>query len=289
MTEKKPPDLPFSIRKKMGLALAEFRMISPGDSIMIGLSGGKDSLMLAFALSGLRQRSPVQFSLSACTVDITGGAMDTESLRTFCESLGITYSVKKHPIVNIINTRNERSPCSLCANIRRGILNTAVNDAGCNVLALGHTLDDAVETALMNLFHAGRFKAFQPKFWQSRSDVTVIRPLILVEERRITKEVSRLGLPILPYACPFSLETERARAKKIIDQLAAGNPRIKYNILHALKCIDTGDRWEAADSRKTHSDSQEHFQAPGREQRELVTNVELRADRADGPESGCVE
>lgn len=251
--KKNTPDLPFSIRKKMGLALAEFRMISPGDRIMIGLSGGKDSLMLAFALSGLRRRSPVKFFLSACTVDITGGEMDTDSLRTFCESLDIAYTVKAHPIVNIINIRNERSPCSLCANIRRGILNTAVKDAGCNVLALGHTLDDAVETALMNLFHTGRFKAFQPKFRQSRSDVTLIRPLVLVEERRITKEVTRLGLPILPYTCPFSLETERVRAKKIIDQLAAGNPRIKYNIIHALKCIDEGDRWEVADSRKEHA------------------------------------
>lgn len=259
MTEKNTPDLPFSIRKKMGLALAEFRMISPGDRIMIGLSGGKDSLMLALALSGLRRRSPVKFSLSACTVDITGGETDTDSLRAFCESLDIAYSVKAHPIVNIINIRNERSPCSLCANIRRGILNTAVKDAGCNVLALGHTLDDAVETALMNLFHTGRFKAFQPKFWQSRSNVTVIRPLILVEERRITKEISRLGLPILPYTCPFSLETERVRAKKIIDQLAAGNPRIKYNIIHALKSIDEGDRWELSAHRK----KQEHSPGSG--------------------------
>ena len=256
VTEKKTLDLPFPIRKKMGLALAEFQMISPGDRIMIGLSGGKDSLMLALALFGLRRRSPVKFSISACTVDITGGETNTESLRAFCESLDISYSVKAHPIVDIINIRNERSPCSLCANIRRGILNTAVKEAGCNLLALGHTLDDAVETSLMNLFNTGRFKAFQPKFLQSRSGVTVIRPLILVEERRITKEVSRRGLPVLPYICPFSLETERVRAKKNIDQLAAGNPRIKYNIIHALKSIDEGDRWEVSSCRKKEIDSQ---------------------------------
>ena len=259
MTEKNTSTLPFSIRKKMGLAITEFQMITSGDRIMIGLSGGKDSLMLATALSGLRRRSPVKFSLSACTVDITGGETNTESLRAFCESLDISYSVKTHPIVNIINIRNERSPCSLCANIRRGILNAAVNKSGCNVLALGHNLDDAVETALMNLFHTGRFKSFQPKFWQSRSGVTVIRPLILVEERRILKEVSRLELPVLPYICPFSLETERARAKKIIDQLAAGNPRIKYNIIHALKSIDEGDRWELSAHRK----KQEHSPGSG--------------------------
>jgi len=246
VTEKNIADLPFSIRKKMGLALAEFRMIMPGDRILIGLSGGKDSMLIALALAGLRRRSPVEFSLSACTVDITGGENDTDLLRDFCESLGIPYFIKAHPIVDIINIRNERSPCSLCANIRRGILNTAVKEAGCNVLALGHNLDDAVETALMNLFHTGRFKAFQPKYWQSRSDVTVIRPLILTEERRIAKEAARLALPLLPYTCPFSLETERVRAKKIIGQLAAGNPRIKYNIIHALKSIDEGDRWRCA-------------------------------------------
>ena len=248
MATKNIVDLPFSIRKKMGLALAEYRMISPGDKIMIGLSGGKDSLTLALALAALRRRSPVPFSLSACTVDITGGEMDTAPLVEFCNSLDIRYSVKPHPIVNIINIRDERSPCSLCANIRRGILNAAAKESGCALLALGHNLDDAVETALMNLFHTGRFKAFQPKYWQSRSGITVIRPLVFVEERRIAKEVSRLSLPVLPYVCPFSLETERVRAKKIIDQLAAGNPRIKYNIVHALKFIDEGERWRCADA-----------------------------------------
>ncbi len=241
------PDLPFSIRKKMGLALSEYRMILPGDRILIGLSGGKDSLVLALALEGLRRRSPVRFSLSACTVDITAGEMDTSPLVDFCASLDIPYFVKKHPIVNIINIRSERSPCSLCANIRRGILNSAAKEADCNLLALGHNLDDAVETALMNIFHAGRFKAFQPKYRQSRSGITVIRPLVFTEERRIAKEAAGRDLPVLKYVCPFSLQTERVRAKKILDQLAAGNPRIKYNIVHALKSIDEGDRWECAD------------------------------------------
>ncbi len=235
------------VRKKIGLAISDYQMISDGDSIMIGLSGGKDSMILAFALAGLRRRSPVDFSLSACTVDITGGRQDLSELRGFCESLDIPYTVKPYPIVDIITNRDERSPCSLCANIRRGLLNTAAKEAGCLSLALGHTLDDAVETAFMNLFQAGRFKSFLPKVWQSRTGVTVIRPLVLVEERRIEREAGRLALPILPYCCPFSLDTERTRAKGTVATLAAGNPRIKYNVVHALKSIDESDRWGSHD------------------------------------------
>ena len=243
MTRTAVPVLSLSLRKKIGLAAGRFRMISPGDRIMIGLSGGKDSLVLTLALAGLRRRSPVPFSLAACFVDITGGETDVSSLREFCVSLDIPFFVRPHPIVGIIEVRNERSPCSLCANIRRGILNTAAKEEGCNLLALGHNLDDVVETALMNLFNTGRFRAFQPRFWQSRSGMTVIRPLVFAEEKKILKEARRLGLPVLPYVCPFSLETERVRAKSILDGLSAGNPRIKYNILHALQCLDQRDKW----------------------------------------------
>lgn len=218
-------------------------MISSNDRILIGLSGGKDSLLLTLALAGLRRRSPVPFSLTACTVDISDGAMDTSSLEAFCDNLDIPFFVRPYPIINIITARNERSPCSLCTNIRRGILNTAAKQAGYNLLALGHNLDDVVETALMNLFHTGRFKAFQPKYWQSRSDMTVIRPLVFLEEHRIIKEAKRLTLPVLPYICPFSLETERVRTKNILQQLCVINPRIKYNIVHALQCLDEKDRW----------------------------------------------
>ncbi|NLM71963.1 MAG: tRNA 2-thiocytidine biosynthesis protein TtcA [Synergistaceae bacterium] len=222
-------------------------MISDGDGIMIGLSGGKDSMVMALALAGLRRRSPVSFSLSACTVDITGGKLDTSELRSFCESLDIPYAVKPYPIVDIIANREERSPCSLCANIRRGLLNTAAKEAGCVSLALGHTLDDAVETALMNLFHAGRFKSFLPKLHQSKTGITVIRPLVLTEEKRVEREAGRLNLPVLPCLCPYSRETERVRAKETLSLLAAANPGIKYNVIHALGSIDERDRWNARD------------------------------------------
>ncbi|MDI9388529.1 MAG: tRNA 2-thiocytidine biosynthesis TtcA family protein [Synergistota bacterium] len=254
MAFKSIPPVCGPLKKKIGLAISEYRMIQHGDRIMIGLSGGKDSLVLALALAGLRSRSPVGFDLSACTVDITGGEVDLSPLRTFCSELDISYSCRPYPIVDIIKNRGERSPCSLCANIRRGILNTAARESGCGSLALGHTLDDAVETALMNLFNNGRFKSFQPKQWQSRSGVTVIRPLILAEERRVTKEAARLSLPVTPYICPFSVETERSRTKRAFAHLSAGNPKVKYNVAHALKCIDEADRWGAEADRDRADD-----------------------------------
>lgn len=240
-----PVELSLSLRKKIGHAAGLFKMISPGDRIMIGLSGGKDSLVMTAALAGLKKRSPVPFSLSACFVDVSGGERDTGSLEEFCASLNIPFSVRSHPVEKIIVTRQERSPCSLCANIRRGILNTAAMEAGCNLLALGHNLDDAAETALMNLFQTGRFKAFKPRLWQSRTGMTVIRPMVFAEERKIEREARRLGLPVMTYICPFSLDTERARTKKTIEMLGALNPGIKYNVIRALQRLDEDDRWEA--------------------------------------------
>lgn len=239
-------ELSLSLRKKIGLATGRFKMIAPGDRIMIGLSGGKDSLVMTLALAGLKRRSPVPFSLSACFVDVSGGERDTRSLEEFCASLDIPFFVRTHPIEKIIESRKERSPCSLCANMRRGILNTAALEEGCSLLALGHNLDDAAETALMNLFQTGRFKSFKPKLWQSRTGMTVIRPMVFVEERKIEREARRLGLPVMDYICPFSLDTERVRAKKTIGTLSAGNPGIKYNIIRALQRLDGEDRWESA-------------------------------------------
>lgn len=242
-----PGGIAFSVRKKIGAAMGEFRMIRPGDRILVGLSGGKDSLLLALALSEFKSRSPFPFSIQGCTVDITAGLLDTSPLQEFCDALGIPYSVRKHPIAEILQVRKERSPCSLCANIRRGILNSEAQERGCTLLALGHNLDDVAETALMNLFHTGRFRAFQPKSFQSRSGITVIRPLVFVEERKILREVRRLGLPVLPYVCPFSPDTERSAVKNILARISADTPHIKYNILHALRCLDEQDRWSCRD------------------------------------------
>ena len=217
-------------------------MLHDGDNVLVGLSGGKDSLFLTLTLAELRSRSPVKFSLSACTVTMDERA-DTQPLRDFCESLDVTLNVIFHPILDIIKKRDERSPCSFCANMRRGILSGYAQRNNYNVLALGHNLDDAVETAYMNLFRAGRFKSFKPKFYQNRTNLWLIRPLIYVRERKIESEAARLGLPVQTSSCSYAGRTERQRIKELLKTLCRSVPDVHSNTLNALKNLGDNDKW----------------------------------------------
>ena len=210
---------------------------------MIGLSGGKDSLILSLALAALRRRSPVKFGLSASLIDQTDGTMDTSLLERFMDELEIPLNTFRHPTYKIIEERDERSPCSLCANLRRGILAGKAKDAGSNVIALGHHKDDAVETVLMNLFYGGRFKCYQPNIYMSRTEVKVIRPLVYIEERRIALEAARLMLPVTSACCPYSEKSKRLSAKKILEEMEKEIPEIKSNVIHALKNVLESDVW----------------------------------------------
>jgi len=230
-----------SLRRSVGRATGDFSMIEDGDRILLGLSGGKDSLTLLHVLSELRTFSPVRFDLSACTVALTG--MDVTSLKSYCDARGVQYIVLRHPIIEIIEARNERSPCSFCANMRRGILSSRARDGGFNKVALGHNLDDAVETFFMNIFRTGRAKSFQPKFLQDRTNVEVIRPLVYTSEVSIVNEARRLELPILPSACPYAGKTERQHTKEILATLKTRYPDLCASVVNALKNIDSSDRW----------------------------------------------
>ncbi|WP_286952685.1 MULTISPECIES: tRNA 2-thiocytidine biosynthesis TtcA family protein [Aminobacterium] len=242
--EKRDLQLQPMLRKRFGKALGDFSMIEEGDRILVGLSGGKDSLFLLAALTAFRKKSPRRFELGACTVDITGGEMATRPLSEFCRSLNVEHFVTIYPISEIIKKREEKSPCSFCANIRRGIISSEAVERGYNVLALGHNLDDVAETVLMNLFQTGRFKSFKPKFWQSRTGLWVIRPLIYIGEKDIMKEAQRLHLPVTEDKCPFSLHTQRSRTRTLIENLARENPSIKKNIIHALSSVRLSDVWK---------------------------------------------
>jgi tRNA(Ile)-lysidine synthase TilS/MesJ len=236
--------LAHSLRRKIGRAIGDFAMIREGDKIVVGLSGGKDSLVLLHALSEFRRRSLVRFQLTACTVALTG--MDVSRLEDYCRGRDVPYVVLRHPIIEIIENRKERSPCSFCANLRRGILNSRAREDGFNKLALGHNLDDAVETFFMNLFRAGRAKSFQPKFLQDRTGIEVIRPLIYARETSIVEEAHRLELPILFGACPYAGKTERQRTKEMLAEMNARVPDIFANVANALKSLDASDRWRVS-------------------------------------------
>ena len=231
-----------ALRRKIGKALANWHMINEGDKVLVGLSGGKDSLVLLHALNDFSKRSPVKFSLSAFTVKLTG--MNTEPLEDYCEKKNIDYKIIEHPIIEIINIRNEKSPCSFCANMRRGIISSWASENGFNKLALGHSLDDAVETFFMNLFHTGRAKSFMPVAHMSRTNVTVIRPLVLSSEAAIIDEAKRLELPVIPSACPFAGHTQRQKTREFVYDLQKNIPDIQGKIIHALENLSTSESWQ---------------------------------------------
>lgn len=218
-------------------------MIREDDNVLIGVSGGKDSQLLALALAIMKKRSPVKFNLTACMVDQTDGIMDIKPISDFMKVLNIPFVVETHPTFEIIKNREERSPCGLCANMRRGILATMANKLKCNVVALGHHKDDVAETVLLNLLYGGRFKCYHPHLYMTRTEIRVIRPMIYVEERNIALEAERLGLPIVSSCCPYGDKSKRKTTKNIVKMLEMEVPEIKSNIIHALKNGVSDDIW----------------------------------------------
>ncbi len=231
-----------SLRRKIGTALTTWHMINEGDNVLVGLSGGKDSMILLHALHEFSRRSPVKFSLAALSVKLSG--MDTAPLEDYCSHKGIDYRVIEQDIIAIINARHEKSPCSFCANMRRGILSSYAAQNGFNKLALGHSLDDAAETFFMNLLHAGRARSFHPVSLMSRTGVTVIRPLVLSTEAAIIDEAKRLALPVIASACPFAGHTERQRVREFVADLRGRVPDLYAKIVNALQNLSDSESWK---------------------------------------------
>lgn len=232
------------IIRSAGEAVRDFSMIKENDKILIGLSGGKDSLILSLLLAILKKRSPVKFDLFACVIDQSNGELKTDELLKYMDILGIPLRVEPHATYEIIEVRQERSPCSLCANFRRGLLATVAHDLDCNVIALGHHKDDVAQTVLMNLCYGGHFKCFRPNLYMTRTKLRVIRPLVYVEERNIALEAIRLQLPVTSSCCPYGDDTKRVTAKRILSEIEKEVPSIKSNIIHALKNATESETWK---------------------------------------------
>ncbi len=212
----------------------EYNMIGAGDGVAVGLSGGKDSLLLVQALALLRRFYPVPYSLQAITIDNGFPNVDFTPLADFCAALEVPYTIVKTDIAELIfDIRKESNPCSLCAKMRRGVLHGAAVERGCRVVALGHHYDDAVETALMNLLSGGRFASFAPKSYLSRRDVTLIRPLLYVHEKDVVPLARTL--PVMKSPCPVDGKTNREDTKQLIKSLQKTYPQIKQRIFHALQ------------------------------------------------------
>ena len=213
----------------------DYEMLAPGDRVAVGVSGGKDSLVLLLALARLRTFYPVPFTVEAVTLDLGGGA-DYAPIAALCQREGIPYTLIPTEIQHIIfDLRREKNPCSMCAKMRRGALHAALQERGLTKIALGHHYDDAVETMVMSLFLEGRVSCFQPVTYLDRSQVTQIRPLLYVQEREVRGAVRRLGLPVVENPCPANGQTRREEMKALLLQLEKTYPHLKKKIFGAIQ------------------------------------------------------
>ncbi len=217
-------------------AVDEYRMIAEGDRIAVGISGGKDSLTLLYALAELRRFYPNKYDLFAVTVDLGFPEFDTAGVRELCDTLNVPYTVVDTDIYNIIfNERKESNPCSLCAKMRKGSLNEAVLKMGCNKVAYGHHKDDVVETLLLSLIYEGRFHTFSPVTFLDRTGITVIRPLLYIDESDIIGFNNKRGLPVMGKKCPADGFTKREYVKNLLTQINRDNPGVKERMFTAIE------------------------------------------------------
>jgi len=219
-------------------------MIQEGDRVAVGVSGGKDSLMLLHALHLFRHFSSVQYELCAVTLDMGFEGFDTSPLTAYCESIGVDHHVIKTQIGPIIfDVRKEKNPCSLCSRMRRGALHDWMVGNGYNKLALGHHADDAIETLLMSLLYEGRLHTFQPVTYLSRKNITVIRPLIYATEKDIIGVARRLALPVQKNPCPADKDSARQEVKEMLKALYRRYPDARERIMHALENEEQTRLW----------------------------------------------
>ena len=227
-------------------AVDDYKMIQDGDRIAVGVSGGKDSVMLLKALCDLKRFYPAKFEIVAITLDMRFGKEDGDfsSIQKLCDEYGIEYVIQKTDLYEIIfEVRKEECPCSLCARMRRGILHDTAKQLGCNKIALGHHLDDAAETFMMNLLIESRIGCFAPVTYLSRRDITMIRPLIYVREAAVEQAVERLDLPIIKSKCPANEKTKREDAKILLQKLSEEYGDVPERIIGAMQ-RGSIDRWE---------------------------------------------
>lgn len=243
-------NLPQIIFSKIVRAVVEFEMIDNGDKILIGVSGGKDSLFLTYALETLRQRMKKNFSLTALTIDPKFTDDFNEkiiSVKKFCNELGIEHTTHAVDIAGLIREQNDKSPCYTCSYFRRAAINRIANKFGANKVAYAHHLNDAVETFFMSLLSSGQLTTFQPKTYLDRTNITVIRPLVYVRESEV--ENFTRSFDVLKSPCPFDGNTNRQRIKNLIVELEKDFPDMFNHLAAALRKNSIGELWDAPKTR----------------------------------------
>lgn len=217
-------------------AIDDYHMIADGDKIAVGISGGKDSLALLYALSGLCRFYPHKFEIHAVTVDLGFHNLNLTGIKNLCQELSVEYTIIKTDIAKIIfDDRKESNPCSLCAKMRKGALNETIKKNGCNKVAYAHHKDDVVVTMLMSLIYEGRFHTFSPVTYLDRMDLTVIRPLIYMNEADVIGFVHKYDVPVVKSPCPADGYTKRQYVTELLSQLNRENPGVKERMFAAIQ------------------------------------------------------
>lgn len=228
-------------------AIENFALIEPGDRVAVGMSGGKDSTSLFYFLHTIKTQKRLgfdDFELHPIALD-TRRDMDLAPLREFCTQFGYELEIVHTDIAEVVfDIRHEKNPCSLCANMRRGSLYSTCQERGYNKVALGHHLDDAVETFMMNFLLHGRFASFEPATYLTKTRVTVIRPMIYVEEKDIKNFVRRESVPVIFNPCPADKQTTREEMKHLVAQLGQRYPQIKQKFLSMIQSPDKAEFWK---------------------------------------------
>ena len=220
----------------MRKAIDDYNMIQDGDKIAIGLSGGKDSITMLMGFKNLQRFYPKKFDIIAITIDPGFDGFDIDFLKNLCNDLNIPLIIENGHIKEIVfDIRKEKNPCSLCANLRRGMLNSIAQREGCNKIAVGHNEDDVLETFLMNLFYAGSINTFAPISYMDRSEMTLIRPLIYAPEKYIKNFVKRNNIQTMPKACPMDGISKRENMKELIKTMQIDIPHVRANLYGAIK------------------------------------------------------
>ncbi len=223
----------------------DFGMIKAGDKVAVGVSGGKDSMLLLYAMALYRKFCPEPFELEAITLKLGLEPFDVSGIRELCEKLEVPYTVRETDIAKVIfEERKEKNPCSLCSKMRRGALNDLCVERGINKLALGHHRDDAEETLLLSLFYEGRIHTFQPVTYLSRTGITQIRPMLYVPEKDIIHYARTLNLPVVKSPCPADGYTKRQDMKELLDYICRRIPNAREQILVALRNKEQYGLWD---------------------------------------------
>jgi len=216
-------------------AIDDYKMIEDGDRIAVGISGGKDSLTLLYALCGLRRFYPKKFEVEAISIKVGFEGMDFSPVQKLCDDLGVRYTIVETQIKEVVfDIRKEENPCSLCAKMRKGAFNDKAKELGCSKIAYAHHKDDVIETSIMSLLFEGHYHTFSPVTYLDRMDITLIRPLIYVEECNVIGFKNKYDLPVVKNTCPADGETKREYVKNLIKQLEKENPGTRERLFAAI-------------------------------------------------------